>query len=79
MGTSLLFFKGLEFISDQNMQNLTTINISILVIHLIVFLTILWQIHETRHKKNTRENIKKLTAQFIKCYKNILMIPAFYI
>lgn len=47
--------------------------------HLIVFSVILWEIYDVRNRKNKRENIKKFIAKFIKCYKNILMIPAFYI
>jgi ACR3 family arsenite efflux pump ArsB len=55
------------------------INITILVIQMVMFLVIFWEIFEIVRKKNKCENIKKMTAQFIKCYKNILMIPAFYI
>lgn len=61
------------------MKNLTSINISIFVVQLVMFLVIFWEIYEVRNRKNKRENIKKVIAQFIKCYKNILMIPAFYI
>lgn len=55
------------------------VNLVIMAVKFIVVGVVGWQLWESGKKKKKRETVKRLIAQFIKCYKNIFMIPIFYL